>query len=259
MSPPIREGSGNSIGSIRLGDGSEISEVRTGAGDVLFSASAIPDSVVDNFEDADADPPGVYESGDTVATYYSGDTGAFSRSATGVIENSYGLQNDDTDDVYIVSEPGDGLNKYPETGATVGWFAQSFGDAQNTHFPVTVFNGAYDGSVDGYGFMTASYDGGYLKIVRIDNGSDTDLQTSSPSLSDGVWYWAEADLPPTSGTSEGDIDFRLYNLNGDLSRGSQIDSLSATDTNYGDNRGVGFGSTISGYTGETLWDYVRVL
>jgi hypothetical protein len=46
MSPPIRDGSGNSIGSIRLGDGTEISEVRTGAGDVVFSASAIPDSVV---------------------------------------------------------------------------------------------------------------------------------------------------------------------------------------------------------------------
>ncbi|UXF50536.1 hypothetical protein 7778G3F11_33 [Haloquadratum phage sp.] len=43
MSPPIRDGSGNSIGSIRLGDGSEIAEVRTGAGDVLFSA--LPDSV----------------------------------------------------------------------------------------------------------------------------------------------------------------------------------------------------------------------
>jgi len=43
MSPPIRDGSGSSIGSIRLGDGSEIAEVRTGAGDVLFSAS-IPDS-----------------------------------------------------------------------------------------------------------------------------------------------------------------------------------------------------------------------
>jgi len=37
MSPPIRDGSGNSIGAIRLGDGTEISEVRTGAGDVLFS------------------------------------------------------------------------------------------------------------------------------------------------------------------------------------------------------------------------------
>jgi hypothetical protein len=44
MSPPIRDGSGSSIGSIRLGDGSEISEVRTGAGDVLFSA--IPDSAI---------------------------------------------------------------------------------------------------------------------------------------------------------------------------------------------------------------------
>jgi len=45
MSPPIRDGSGDSIGAIRLGDGSEISEVRTGAGDVLFSAAApIPDS-----------------------------------------------------------------------------------------------------------------------------------------------------------------------------------------------------------------------
>jgi len=45
MSPPIRDGSGSSIGSIRLGDGSEISEVRTGAGDVLFSA-APPDSQI---------------------------------------------------------------------------------------------------------------------------------------------------------------------------------------------------------------------
>jgi len=45
MSPPIRDGSGNDIGAIRLGDGSEISEVRTGAGDVLFSAiPPAPDS-----------------------------------------------------------------------------------------------------------------------------------------------------------------------------------------------------------------------
>jgi len=47
MSPPIRDGSGSSIGSIRLGDGSEIAEVRTGAGDVLFNAAPpIPNSVI---------------------------------------------------------------------------------------------------------------------------------------------------------------------------------------------------------------------
>jgi len=44
MSPPIRDGSGSSIGSIRLGDGTVISEVRTGAGDVLFSG--LPSSQV---------------------------------------------------------------------------------------------------------------------------------------------------------------------------------------------------------------------
>jgi hypothetical protein len=61
MSPPIRDGSGNSIGAIRLGDGSEISEVRTGAGDVLFGATTIADSALTQdlvawyrFEDGDA-------------------------------------------------------------------------------------------------------------------------------------------------------------------------------------------------------------
>jgi len=49
MSPPIRDGSGNDIGAIRLGDGTEISEVRTGAGDVVFSASEIPDSVTNHW------------------------------------------------------------------------------------------------------------------------------------------------------------------------------------------------------------------
>jgi len=53
MSPPIRDGSGSSIGSIRLGDGSEIAAVRTGAGDVLFSATAVPDSVVRHYDPTD--------------------------------------------------------------------------------------------------------------------------------------------------------------------------------------------------------------
>jgi len=54
MSPPIRDGSGSSIGSIRLGDGSEISEVRTGAGEVLFRAVTIPDGSVSRSSDGKA-------------------------------------------------------------------------------------------------------------------------------------------------------------------------------------------------------------
>jgi len=52
MSPPIRDGSGSSIGAIRLGDGTEISEVRTGAGDVLFSGFSIPGSGLEHRYDA---------------------------------------------------------------------------------------------------------------------------------------------------------------------------------------------------------------
>jgi len=48
MSPPIRDGSGDSIGSIRLGDGSEIAAVRTGAGDTVFSAGP-PNSLLHQY------------------------------------------------------------------------------------------------------------------------------------------------------------------------------------------------------------------
>jgi hypothetical protein len=73
MSPPIRDGSGNSIGSIRLGDGSEISEVRTGAGDVLFSANAIPDSGVTHyeFEQSLVDSWGTNDANDNTSAGYS--------------------------------------------------------------------------------------------------------------------------------------------------------------------------------------------
>jgi len=67
MSPPIRDGSGSSIGSIRLGDGSEISEVRTGAGDVVFSASPdIPtEGLLHNY---DAQQLSGFADGDSVST-----------------------------------------------------------------------------------------------------------------------------------------------------------------------------------------------
>jgi len=108
MSPPIRDGSGNSIGAIRLGDGSEISEVRTGAGDVLFSANAIPDSAIfawpfdegsgtsvrDEIGNADGTVNG--------ATFVSGD-----------FEGGFALDGDGTDDSIETTPWGDfGSNKF---------------------------------------------------------------------------------------------------------------------------------------------------
>jgi len=78
MSPPIRDGSGNSIGSIRLGDGTEISEVRTGAGNLVFSAAPpLPSSAIFQV--------------DPVASFSSADDGA---SITGSIPDESGNGND---------------------------------------------------------------------------------------------------------------------------------------------------------------------
>jgi len=85
MSPPIRDGSGDSIGSIRLGDGSEISEVRTGAGDVLFSGT----TVIDNFNDPLYDNQSL-----TLSDFYTGDLAQYNRQTSTVFEGSAALAGD---------------------------------------------------------------------------------------------------------------------------------------------------------------------
>jgi len=87
MSPPIRDGSGSSIGSIRLGDGTEISEVRTGAGDVLFTASPIPDSA-----DLHAHYDFSREDGSTPVEDQTGNGFDLSGSFSGVTESINGVQ-----------------------------------------------------------------------------------------------------------------------------------------------------------------------
>jgi hypothetical protein len=98
MSPPIRDGSGSSIGSIRLGDGSEISEVRTGAGDVVFSA--IPDSVVSQykFEQDATDSEGNRDGTVSGATFVQDG-----------VEGTYAANFDGTDDSISLPNYGDTL------------------------------------------------------------------------------------------------------------------------------------------------------
>jgi hypothetical protein len=98
MSPPIRDGSGNSIGSIRLGDGSEISEVRTGAGDVLFSAG-VPTSAVRQF-------PFPQRSTSTIVEKLANDDGSVAGNPTNTANSSFFdghyEQTDGTDDAILL-------------------------------------------------------------------------------------------------------------------------------------------------------------
>jgi len=129
MSPPIRDGSGNDIGAIRLGDGSEISEVRTGAGDVLFTAG-IPDSALTQdlvawyrFEDADARD----YTNDLNATF--GDSTAYDGAVTGGTFQSTGGITD--------FENGTSSGYYDAGTDTGGEFIDC-GDIANVSGPMTV-------------------------------------------------------------------------------------------------------------------------
>jgi len=183
MSPPIRDGSGNDIGAIRLGDGSEISEVRTGAGDVLFSAAIpIPDSVVDTFEDY------LYENqSNTLTDYYGLDTGNFTRQTNTVIEGSTALESTSQGGILSTS----GLPNYVSQGDTV-----------------QVWLYAVSGSKAGFAFMAsgsksnkARPQNGYvvqilqdntspqtIRLTNVDNGSNVDFADSNFTPPPSAWF-----------------------------------------------------------------------
>jgi hypothetical protein len=249
MSPPIRDGSGNSIGSIRLGDGSEIAEVRTGAGDVLFSASAIPDSVVDNFEDANGNPARPYESGETISDYYSGATGNWARTQSNVNEGSFALETSGGYPDYVYSTSG--LPKYPSEGDTVKFLIRAV--EVNGCIPHFISN--VGGSpINGYGFGLYA-DNGEMYIQKITDESYSTL-TSDTNISVSVqtWYWGEASLP-TQGDNT--IEFSLYEVDSNNNRGTLISDITANDNDYATNTGIGAFNQSSSSTG-TVLDWIRV-
>lgn len=80
-------------------------------------SSIIPDGVVDNFENITNSPPGIYSSGDSVSTYYNGDTSVFTRKKENPLDGDYSLYHHHSDGKYeILSFADDGLPNYPSRG-----------------------------------------------------------------------------------------------------------------------------------------------
>lgn len=217
--------------------------------------SAIPDSVVDNFESFDADPGGVYSSGETLADYYQGDTGQFDRITTGVIEGNTAVQQNGSGNS-VVSEFGDGLNRYPDKNETLVLLLRDNGGGTSV-LPNVITNADYSGGTpSGYTFQHF-FGNQELQLSRLDDGSTTGLATIS-TTGQKVWSWVEIDIPD----SDGVIGFRTYNVDtatNPPTRGTSIDSGTATDTTYVDNRGVGFwtNSSSSSYDGPML-DWMHI-
>ena len=212
---------------------------------VSVGIDAIPDAVVDNFEDA---PDGPYGSEETIADYYSGDVAAYVRSTSDVVEGSRALAYDGGASANVIqSAPGDGLPQYPDAGDSLRVFLRA------PNFTSFAFGIEPDSGPAGYIALLADGD---MRIRRFDDpDSPTDLTTSSPSITGTDWYWAEIGTPSSADPS---ITFDLYELNTtDLSRGSSVDSLSTSDSNY-------IGEAIGARTGtgdlsHTAIDDIRVL
>jgi hypothetical protein len=211
--------------------------------------NVIPDTVVENFEDADSDPAGVYDSGDDISTFYSNDTGSFARTSSNVVEGSKAIEiTSAADDDYIESTPNDGLNRYVSEGETVAGLIRADGGRPHCAFMM-------DGGGNGYSVGIA-VGGPFMTIQKIDTGSLTELDRTDVSLTYGAWYWFEFYLPTTS---DGSMEYRLYDVDTtDLTRGSQKETATASDTTHADHEGVGF-LTINGGSQGAMADWIRVI
>ena len=221
------------------------------AGLMSVAGIDIPDSVVDNFESARSDPAGPYESGETIADYYRGDTASFERSQTGVIEDSWSLRWTGTAGDEIWSIPGDGLPNYPAATETTKHLLKE----QNVWRPWVV-RASESGISDllGYGARISAEDDEFI-LWRLDSGGLTELDSSTAGVTQDTLYWIEIS-PPESG---GSVTVERYNVDeSTLERGSLIDSLSSNDDNHTDCTGHGFRSS-SADSDATMADAVTIV
>jgi len=241
MSPPIRDGSGNDIGSIRLGDGSEVSEVRTGAGDVLFSGTK---PVIEDFED-------------NSLSNFGGDTQAFTITTTNALEQNHSLIPTGGDGVSRISDTS--LSTPPEKGDVISCLLRE-SPTSNNNFPSYMFGVSGSGSSqDGYSIQINSND--KLQIRRLDNGSRTILSTArSVGMTDGDIFDVEAQWHDGSGTEpDNTIVAKVFEIDqSTLTRTNELASISASDSVYANNLGIGFELFTTGTEPEIVADFYRI-
>jgi len=256
MTPPINI-DGDTVDAITI-DGADVSEV-TVDGTQVFSA--IPDGIVDNFEDADADAPGIYGANEDISTYYPNKNGDsyHSRTTTNVLQGSKAVEYVSGSAVTETnwSLPGDGLNTYPSDGDLVGFLIRS---GSSTAYGVGLM--VEDSASPGAYFFEHNVSSGLIRINKVNDLSlsnitndQTELSQTSVSLTTD-WFWAEVQLPSSSDST---ITFEIYNVDSNLNRGSLVGSTTANDSSFLGGSGVAFSEFTGGGGGETFADWIRIL
>lgn len=244
---PVRKGDGTSIKP------TDYQQIRKGDGTVLFDA--IPDSVIENFNDiGDGTEAGVYQAGDDLNTFYRMDTSdspedIYKRTTAKTAIGDHALTVTDVPNrTFFYSLPGDGLNYYPENGDIFSCFVRlsSNGGGDNLI--------AFGVSDSDNNFRPDITQGGDLRLSKVDNGTFQSLATAGTSTNTSTWYDLEVEWDSP------DIEIRLYSVDSQFNRQSQLQSISASSSKYSTNRGIGFRSNSGDdVEDETIWDGYRVI
>jgi len=240
MTPPINiDGTNENYSNVTI-DGQDVEQITIDGQDVL---SAIPDSVVDNFEDE------LYGSNGTISDFYGGDTGKHSR----VDESNVDVSAQGGSKLVEVTVDGrnkisstSGLNTYPSAGDNFRAFLRvETIDAQSG---IQFFTQSETSDPDGY---IALIEGNQndIRIDKVSSGSLSILgqsglsfSSSTESSTGGSWF----DLEVRTDTN-GNIVAELFDLNG-----NSLGSVSVSDSAF-TSGGVGFiwntggGGSTTGY------------
>ena len=204
---------------------------------------AIPDSVVDNFNDFDDDPAGPYEEGDTLSTFYSGDTDTFERDDTSPVKFGSKSLKQDSNDKQIISTPTDGLPRYPVQGEIIEYWVYG---GENTDNGNNTLFGVQDSS--NYYSVQLREDADNFVIVKDGDAQET---VSTSGQTPGEWQRVVIEWHDGSGgESQGEIVVEVFD-DDDNSLGSG----SWNDNEYTDG-GIGFGR--GGTSGNGTWDSYEV-
>ncbi|RLM53192.1 hypothetical protein DVK02_14985 [Halobellus sp. Atlit-31R] len=197
--------------------------------------SAIPDTLVDNFEE-----PLYEDQSKSLSDYYAGDLANYTRQQNTVMEGDYALERNSSDSDFIVSTSG--LN-YPEPGDVWRYWLQQNGDQNHTHYFGVQDSGSTDNAYD----VTVHWNDQEIRLRKRSGGSNTSLDTTGQTITNGNWYEVEI-MWETDGT----ITATLYD-----DSGSELASVIGSDTDYTDG-GIGWSSSGPG-SGVVYTDNLRVV
>ena len=223
---------------------------------VSVGIDAIPDRVVDNFEENG----GIYNDV-SLSDVYSGDLASFSR-ISGGITGDFVLENASESGELISSQPDDGLNRYPDAGETVEFALKDGANGNESTEPSVCFMVEDSSNPSGYVFhflpntdrisISSTND-----ITSLTSSSDDDIAITSDisELTVGEFFWFEAKLPSSE---DDEISLEVFE-NDDGEKGDSIGKISANNDDHVGQQGVGYHSTRTSGDGLAYVDIVQIV